>query len=411
MTMFRWYLVGLLALFGSYVAVEYYRPKPLDWSPTYLNKDKIPYGTYVLYQVLPEVFGQRVQQVRLPVYNQLGEDSAQTTLRTPKHNYLFINQSFTISKPDTRALLRYVARGNDVFIAAEQFNSHFRDTLGFHTAPFLSRHKQHQARTAADLLTDSVTLRLLNPQLAHAAGSRFRYPVLNVTSRLLLDSLTRGTLLATDEQGRAVLVRIPHGRGNFYLSSVPAAFTNYFVLQPHTEGFAFAALSYLPARPIWWDEYQKQGRPGEQSLLRVLLEHDALRAAYYLGSVGLMLFLLFEAKRRQRIIPILRPLPNTTLLFASTVASLYRQGSNHALIAEKKISLFQEYLRSRFQEPTLDLNDELLRERIAQKAGMPRARIDALVRTINFSLTAPSVSDRDLLLLSKTLNEFRKEAK
>ncbi|MEJ7659859.1 MAG: hypothetical protein WKG07_09645 [Hymenobacter sp.] len=47
MTTFRWYLLGILALFGAYVALEYYRPKPLDWSPTLSSKDKIPYGTYV----------------------------------------------------------------------------------------------------------------------------------------------------------------------------------------------------------------------------------------------------------------------------------------------------------------------------------------------------------------------------
>ena len=72
LTTFRLYLLGIGLLFGGYVALEYNRPKPLDWSPTYANKDKIPYGTYVLYDQLPRLLGtDSVEVVRLPVYNQL----------------------------------------------------------------------------------------------------------------------------------------------------------------------------------------------------------------------------------------------------------------------------------------------------------------------------------------------------
>jgi hypothetical protein len=139
----------------------------------------------------------------------------------------------------------------------------------------------------------------------------------------------------------------------------------------------------------------------------VLLAHDALRRALYLSLLGTLLFVLFEARRRQRIIPILKPLPNTTLQFTRTVASLYRQGGNHALIAEKKIGLFLEFLRQRLNEPGLDFNDAEARERVAQKAGVPVAKVDQLVRRINLIRTAPQVSDAELLLLSRALHEFR----
>ena len=72
MTTFRWYLLGIVLLFGGYVALEYYRPKPLDWSPTLSNKDKIPYGTYALFDGLPQLLGtDSVASVREPIYNQL----------------------------------------------------------------------------------------------------------------------------------------------------------------------------------------------------------------------------------------------------------------------------------------------------------------------------------------------------
>ncbi|WP_139920102.1 DUF4350 domain-containing protein [Hymenobacter sp. DG01] len=486
MTTFRWYLVGLAVLFGAYVAVEYYRPKAVSWTPTLENDDKIPYGTYVLYDLLPALAGvdrSAVRTVRVPVYSQIegvDEDVAQVDTATTAEaaeapestpadsagptspqsrpapeavaaapdsssgaddkdyaaglaaggyqpaTYLFVSNNFELTPLDCRSLLRHVARGNDVFVAASNFDSFFADTLGFRTQEQVApiKWKKKSAASAPDssslnlarpeLGADSVRLHFVNPAVARQVGNHhFALPALAATNRLVPTRAltTRATQLATDEQGRTVLLRVPHGRGHFYICSVPLAFSNYFVLQPQASDFAFAALSYLPnGRTIWWDEYQKQGRRGEQSLLRVLLEHEALRTAVYLALAAAVLFVLFEARRRQRIIPVLKPLPNTTLLFTRTVAGLYRQGGSHELIAEKKIGLFLEYLRTRYHEPGLDLTDEATRERLAQKSGIARAEVDALVRRINFLLTAPQVSDAELLALNKAINQFRQKA-
>ena len=458
MTTFRWYLLGLLLLFGGYVALEYYRPKPLDWSPTLSNKDKIPYGTYAVYDVLPQVLGtDSVASVRLPIYNQLlgteepdarhgrptnvtfapdsandqsdadsaATDAAQdeandqaaaeteaamTPLVATRASYIFVNQSFSASRLETAALLRFVAAGHDVFIAAEDFGPErqgfLADTLGFRT------YEADTTRQLATPRTDSVGVRLLRgrPGLPRA-DFYFKPEAAGYRLALTKRRSHQGATLATDAGGQPVLVRLDHGRGHFYLCSVPLVFGNYWVLQPRAADFAFAALSYLPAgRPAWWDEYQKQGRLGEQSTLRVIMAHPALRVAYYLLLVTGLLFVLVEARRRQRIIPTLKPLPNTTLLFTRTVAGLYQQGRNHAQIAEKKTALFLDYLRTRFHEPTPDLGDEAFRERLSQKAGVPRSRIDELVRLINFARTAPAVTDRELLILSRAIHDFKRES-
>ena len=452
-------------LFGGYVALEYYRPKPLDWSPTLSSKDKIPYGTYVVYDALPQVLGtDSVASVRLPIYNQLlgteepdarrgrptnvtfapdsadGQPRADTTTTdddqdeandqaaaeteaatTPlvgtQASYIFVNQAFSASRLETTALLRFVAAGHDVFIAAEDFGPERRgfltDTLGFRTYEADTTRQVPVPGVAQGTGSrDSVGVRVLRgrPGLPRATFY-FKPEAAGYRLALAKRRLHRGATLAVDARGRPVLVRLDHGRGHFYLCSVPLAFGNYWVLRPRTADFAFAALSYLPAgRSAWWDEYQKQGRLGEQSTLRVILAHPALRTAYYLLLATGLLFVLVEARRRQRIIPTLNPLPNTTLLFTRTVAGLYQQGRNHAQIAEKKTALFLEYLRTRFHEPAPDLGDEAFRERLSQKAGVPRARIDELVRLINFARTAPAVTDRELLILSRAIHDFKRES-
>jgi hypothetical protein len=456
---FRLYLLGLLVLFGAYVALEYYRPKPLDWNPTLSNADKIPYGTYALYDVLPQLLGtDEVTSVRLPVYNQFfdgdepesddefaSEDSVSTSaLRdsatvaapdsvaadsaaradataetvaseeeadapaSPPHlprqptTYLFVNNSFSLSRLEQPALLQFIDAGNDVFIAAEQFDSTFTNALGIRVT------EADSAIRPSLNNADSVRVAFVNPALRAAT---LRLPAGAATARLAVPARHAGTTLAIDEQGRAVLVRLTRGRGHAYVCTVPLAFANYFVLPPRQRQFALAALSYLPTgRPVWWDEYQKQGRLGEQSVLRVLLAHESLRVAYYLLWATALLFIFIEARRRQRIIPVLKPLPNTTLLFTRTVAGLYQQGGNHQRIAEKKVALFLDYLRTRFQEPAPDLGDEAFRERLSQKAGLPRPRVEELVRLINFALTAPTVTDQELLRLSRAIHDFKQES-
>jgi hypothetical protein len=462
LTSFRLYSLGLLALFGAYVALEYYRPKPLDWRPTLSNADKIPYGTYALFDVLPHLLGtDDVASVRQPIYNQFFDinepetdedfvstdsvttselrdsttvaaaDSASTALaapaaadstttdeeeteqeettpeRTPnlpqqRTTYLFVNSSFSLSRLEKPALLRFIEAGNDVFIAAERFDTTLTNALGF-------RVTEADSASAPSSISgpDSVRVRFVNPTL----GAALRLPAWATTGRLAVSAGHPGTTLATDEQGRAVLLRLNRGKGHVYVCTVPLAFANYFVLPPRQRQFALAALSYLPTgRPVWWDEYQKQGRVGEQSVLRVLLAHESLRLAYYLLWATAVLFIIIEARRRQRIIPVIKPLPNTTLLFTRTVAGLYQQGGNHQRIAEKKVALFLDYLRTRFQEPAPDLGDEGFRERLSQKAGLPRPRVEELVRLINFARTAPTVTDQELLKLSRAIYDFKRES-
>ena len=438
LTTFRLYLLGIALLFAGYITLEYNRPKPLDWSRTFINKDKIPYGTFALYDQLPRLLGSdSIEAIRLPVYSQLTglapDDDAARAIRTtqeklPKQapdssiaeqppvaiplrdgraNYLFINESFELSRPDAQALLQFVARGNDAFVAAQSFDEApqlLRDSLGFGTKD--AKLVTHQ-RPKGLPVVDSVDLRFSNRTLTAA---HLRLPGTDVEQRLVVDSGRVGRTLATDAQGRAVLVRLDHGQGHFYLCTAPLAFTNYYLLRPRSTAFAAAALAYLPARRTWWDEYQKQGPAGEQSLLRVVFAHEALRYAYYLTLAGGMLLALMAARRRQRIIPTIRSLPNTTLLFTRTVAGLYRQGSNHALIAEKKVGLFIDYLRTRFQETSPDFGDADFRERLSQKAGLPRPRVDELLRLVNFARTAPRMTDQQLLQLSRALSDFRREA-
>ena len=63
----------LLILSLIYTWYEANRPRPVDWSETYSPKDKIPYGTYITYRSLPELFpDSKIRTSRLSIAEEFG---------------------------------------------------------------------------------------------------------------------------------------------------------------------------------------------------------------------------------------------------------------------------------------------------------------------------------------------------
>ena len=58
------------------------------------------------------------------------------------------------------------------------------------------------------------------------------------------------------------------------------------------------------------------------SSLSVIRQHPPLLWAFWLGIVGLLLFIFFNVKRKQRIINVVKPNVNTTVNFTETVGRL-----------------------------------------------------------------------------------------
>ncbi|WP_192822136.1 DUF4350 domain-containing protein [Rufibacter sp. LB8] len=394
MKQYKTYALVLGLLFTVLVVVEYYRPKPIDWNVTFINKDKIPYGTNVLYQLLPELFKREaVSTVRQPILNQV-ETSLEDSAAQPV-NYVFVNASFAADSLDVDALLDFVAQGNQAFISAYVFEKALRDTLHFSVA------------STTSIEQDSIGLVFTHPQLKNLKPARYAWARGNV--ELVPDAAAKATVLGKNTVGGVNFVQVPFGKGSFFLSSVPFAFSNYYVIKTPQSKYAAAALSHLPVQPVWWDEYQKQGSQENESKFRVLLSYDALTWAYYITLGGLFLFVLFQSKRTQRIIPVVEKPRNTTLEFVQVVGDLYYNYRDHKAIAEKKVNYFLEYLRLHFHEHTTDLDQEL-QERVAAKSGIDLQEITKLFNIIQDVRRYETVEEITLWNLNKKLENFYRNA-
>src|SRR5690606_3904261 len=119
------------------------------------------------------------------------------------------------------------------------------------------------------------------------------------------------------------------------------------------------------------------------------------------------LFIIFEGRRKQRSIPILQPLINKTYEYTRTIAGMYLDKKENTLIAQKQISLFLEFIRTRLRLPTENLNERFYKT-VAERSGNTvedTLKLFTFIEKINHKTTT---SEADLLKLYKEIKEFKK---
>ncbi len=228
------------------------------------------------------------------------------------------------------------------------------------------------------------------------------------------------TVLGRNAGGKANFIRIEYGSGCVYIILQPFIFTNYFLLEKENYKYTQSVLSYVPKNieHILWklpnyrnNSSRSQDYDGndksEFSFMSVIWNNPNLRWAFLLGLLVLFLLLLFGSKRRQRIIPVIHPVQNTTFEFAQTMGDLYFNLRNNNAMAEKKIRYWQEYVRNHYNLPTRDMGREFW-EHLSKKSGQPADHMRDLELAIVRSRNQPRLSDRDLVHLSNCIDRFYK---
>ena len=150
------------------------------------------------------------------------------------------------------------------------------------------------------------------------------------------------------------------------------------------------------------------GEPVNETVLSVIFRYPALRMTWLLFIYGMLLYLLFNAKRRQRIVPIVKPLKNTSVEFIQTIGNLYFQEGRTPRIVEKKIIYFLDRIRHRYYLDTSKLDDNFA-QKLQSKSGKDRELIDSILSYINEFERRRFAIQTDLVKLNSMIEEFWKE--
>ncbi len=389
---YKGFILVFSLLLVIYIIAEATRPKPLNWTVTLSAQDKNPYGAYCLFHALDGVFpGVPVHSFRSPVYNQVNNK------RTAGSAYLLLSPGLdAMSKEDVSELLSFTAAGNHVLLSSNDFSRQLEDTLHFSTDRRL------------DLATkDSVTINFKDPQLRTRQNIGFKRMTLDGYFKRY-DTLAT-TVLGTNQLNDVNFIRMPFGKGMFYIHLVPLCFSNDFMLTRNNAGYTAKVLSHIPGSVnyIYWDEYYKPGERGSGNPLRYILNNEYLRWSFRIGLVTMLLYVLVGIKRRQRMIPVQSPLQNTTLDFVKTVGNVYFNRKDNRNIAEKMIGYLLEHIRTNFFLAT-NVLDEAFSEALSRKTGVEKPEVDELLTMISVVQASDSVSDQLLLQLNRQIDLFYK---
>ncbi len=377
------------------IAVEYLAPKPLHWVITFYKEDKNPFGAYVLNEVLADVFpGQKI----IHYYNSLYE--LQDTL-TSTSNVMILATQFSPDSLDVATLLEMVNQGGNALIGANYYNELFADTLNLRSE--FSFRELADGEIPASNKQDSFRLNFVNPMLTTDSG--YVYHAENVPDYFESFDTLRTTILAENSDGHPVFIKTNWGKGSFFLTTVPLIYSNYCLLDQKNYEFASKSLSYLPTQDLHWFGYYQMGRMESPSPLRFVLSTPPLRWALYITLTLLLLFILFEAKRKQRYIPVIIPPANSSLDFVKTVSQLFYRNKHHKNIADKKIIYFSDYIRTRYRLH-LDTHDEKFRETLTKKSGKEKETIDRLLNLVQQLRQKQQVSEKELLELNRQIETF-----
>jgi hypothetical protein len=141
-------------------------------------------------------------------------------------------------------------------------------------------------------------------------------------------------------------------------------------------------LSYVPKGTVYW--YTRDLTEGyiSQNPMRFVFSQPALKAAWYLFLLGMLVFIFFNAKRKQRVVPIVAPLTNTTIEFTKTIGNLYFQEGNHHTIIDKKIIYLLDKIRRDYLLDTTNLDEKFV-QKLQQKTGKNAEDLKQLFAKIN----------------------------
>jgi hypothetical protein len=384
------FLLPLIIILVILTIIKIAEPEEVDWTNSFAEKDKIPYGGHIINDLAEGLFPESDFVLKeLPVYNILKDNYYYGT------NYVFINSYFGLDRLDTEYLLDYVAEGNNVFISAFGIYGNIADSLRIKTYDnFFSE--------------DSVSINFSLPELESENG--YAYYKGNFENYFSEYDTTLVQVLGKNENNNANFIRIRYGNGNFFLNTIPLAFTNYHLLKSDNNEYVYKALSHLPVQKTFWDDYYKDGNKYNASALQYILSQESLKWAYYIILVSVVLFIFFYGRRKQRIIPVIPPLTNTTIDFVETVGNLYYQQKDFKNIAEKKISYFLDHIRNKYFIKTSSFDAETT-QKIAEKSSIPEAKIKSLFREIERINRSQQITEEELININYQLEKFYERTK
>ncbi len=397
-----------------------------NWTEDYREKSKEPYGTFVVHGLLDKYFpAHELKDIGSSVEKELPTEEG-----TEKANYVFVGEGLYMDTSDVDQLLAFVEKGNNALIASksipydlmfyvyyEECNDYFWDDY-VHIQDSMGRFNMLH-----DSLKSEMDIDFRFIKKGKADSYKWHY----IDSVYFCEEDYSFIRLGTVNGDKVNFAKIKYGEGYFYFHTNPIAFSNIQLLDEVGLEYASKVFSHLDEGPIYWDTYSRvresvsRRRNSMRELnperelsgegpLDYILDQPSLTWAWYLLLACGFLYLLFRAKRSQRIIPVIEGNQNTSLEFISTIGSLYFLQNDHKKLSIQKMKLFLGHVRNRYSITTKEINEEFVKK-LSIKSEVPEKVINKILEFYQNIKGSTFISDKTLIDFHQALEMFYKNRK
>ena len=412
----RLFIVVIIAFMVVVILFEMNAPARFNWddhSQSY--KSKQPFGCYVMDSVLRASLPHGYEVIGSDFEQYIGENA-----KPVKHTFLFTN-TFEYFRPDTN-FLKMIEEGNNAIIATDYNISYYDDS----TEEMGLGYKCYSNNYYYDgdyFSKESLSINASYDTVYWESGEMFApasYPINSVfcSKELILSSDYRilATLNEKHENGSdgdvdTVAGIRDCGKGKIVVVSMPMLFSNYGILNDTIRPLVLRLLSQCSDLPmVRYDPSlmsEMEQDEQEDSPLHYLLANRPLRWALYLALTTVILFVLFSARRRQRVIPVIKPPVNHMMDFVKRIGGIYYKRHDNVDLLIKKYVTFGNELRTKAMINVDDydhIDDEL--QSLSTRTGIPFKELQQQIYDVWRATNASSINDKRLQQLIDAMNNI-----
>ncbi|MFT7613446.1 MAG: hypothetical protein ACI9J3_002420 [Parvicellaceae bacterium] len=391
-----------------------------------------PEGTYLIHHLFKAYDKtKKMKPMQSPIASNLPKNSSNAFPNV----YMLVGDGAYLNYDDADELMSFVEMGNVAFISVSELDYALKSQLFWGEESFTEVDKCMDVNFYHDTMNMIADYHWFYEDAQKEAYSDswnfWNVENLKFDEYAVLSYATMCDDIGTNEK-KPICVRINIGEGQLFLHVQPEMFNNR-ILMNDIQGIEYAerVFSHIPRGNIYWhtlngrNSHQYLARKGREegaygdgssggdnskrrtSPLQFILDSTALRWALYLLLIGLLFYIIFQAKRRRKIIPAGEKRTNSTVEFADTVSELYYQERRHDKLIRHLEAVFMDFVRNKYYM-TSAKPDSAYITGLAKKSGIEEEKVKQIYTAFNDAKRSGNVNDEFLIKLHDNIENFYK---
>lgn len=420
----RYCLLFSLFFFGACTQL----PKPtVDWNVNLNREGKQPYDTYIAYHSADYYFPDAHIQSIYSDYDFKNIDNNNDATQAGHSLLVLVGNSVQFSKSEWWSILQFMRKGNEVLLLSSEYDEQIQSQFGFSSIPgnySLPLSAYHTGKENINALTVTSLpgtyfgmrgrdikgyFELVNRDSIPMQSPDLEFTIDNVPRIFGKTQLSNFNLASKNEADfKANFMQYTVGAGHLTVVATPLVFSNYFLLQQKNRAYLEAIWQSVDGDifQIYWGNFKY--RVPNDSIFLILWRNRATRFFLIVILVFCVTYLVFQTKRKQRIVPVIAEPINSSLAFIETIGMLYYNKGDNRNLAIKMEQHFMEWVRTKFNLSTHIL-DHTFVHHLSIKSGVPSEKVQLLLSLIHqVRLDSSKVSDEMLFELYQLIQQFYK---